>query len=286
MVNDIFIDFRKKSATRSYLAIHHSKFGTAHLGIKKTGARVKQIATWPEMSKNILNTVRQCETCQANKDPAQYRISAELEQLPTATRPFERVHADVVGPLPETLTGNKYIFVFVCAFTKFIIAEVMANQRADTLARIFTNRVIARFGVPELLITDHGTNFLSAFADCNDYAEFLNRTLRRIYTTSQRNIGTGRAIQSKKSDNRANPNNPRINIGDHVMLRKITRNKIARIFSEPLKAIAIDGQNLTVSLGTRSNTRNHQERTYTIHRNRCKLHTPSSNSPDTDPNQQ
>lgn len=60
-----------------------------------------------------------------------------------------------------TLQGNKFIIVFVDAFSKFVIAEPLADQKARTTAEIFTNRFIARFGLPELLVTDRGSNYTS-----------------------------------------------------------------------------------------------------------------------------
>ena len=48
---------------------------------------------------------------------------APLRPLTPPTLPFMRVHLDVLGPLPETALGNKYIVIAVCGFTKFVEAR-------------------------------------------------------------------------------------------------------------------------------------------------------------------
>ena len=48
---------------------------------------------------------------------------APLRPLKPPSLPFMRVHFDLLGPLPETTTGNKYIAIAVCAFTKYVEAR-------------------------------------------------------------------------------------------------------------------------------------------------------------------
>ncbi|EGT58928.1 hypothetical protein CAEBREN_19301 [Caenorhabditis brenneri] len=141
--------------------IHSSIFESAHLGRSRTEKRVRDIATWPGMSTDIRRIVERCTECQKNKDNAHTRIQAPLKEFPETTAPFQRVHSDFIGPLPETIKGNRYVAVFVDAFSKFIIAEAVPDQKADTLSEIFRDRVVARFGPPKLLVTDQGTNFMS-----------------------------------------------------------------------------------------------------------------------------
>ena len=48
---------------------------------------------------------------------------APLRPLKPPTLPFMRVHFDLLGPLPETTLGNKYIAIAVDAFTKYVEAR-------------------------------------------------------------------------------------------------------------------------------------------------------------------
>ncbi|KIH46766.1 retroviral aspartyl protease [Ancylostoma duodenale] len=120
---------------------HESKFGTAHLGIQKTRKAVAKVAIWNKMSHDIGEFVKACPVCQLRKDPSAYRTNEPLDRFETPKRPWQRVHSDVIGPLPLTLEGNKFIIVFVDAFSKFVIAEPIPDQKAITTADVFINRM-------------------------------------------------------------------------------------------------------------------------------------------------
>ena len=69
---------------------------------------------------------------------------------------------DIMGPLPETEQGNRYILVVGDYFTKWKEAFAIRDMEAVTVARCLVNEVICRFGVPDSLHTDQGKNFESA----------------------------------------------------------------------------------------------------------------------------
>ena len=64
---------------------------------------------------------------------------------------------DILGPLPETPRGNRYILVIGDYFTKWKEAIPLKDTEAVTVARV--NEFICRFGAPDSLHTDQGKNF-------------------------------------------------------------------------------------------------------------------------------
>ena len=48
---------------------------------------------------------------------------------------MQRVAVDILGPLPVTSMGNKYILVMADYFTKWVEAFPMPNMEATTVAR-------------------------------------------------------------------------------------------------------------------------------------------------------
>ena len=74
---------------------------------------------------------------------------------------MERIAIDVLGPLPITETGNKYILIVADYFTKWVEAYPMPNQEATTVAELLVKQFICRFGVPPLIHSDQGRNFES-----------------------------------------------------------------------------------------------------------------------------
>ena len=55
---------------------------------------------------------------------------------------------DILGPLPETERGNRYVLVIADNFTKWTEAFPMSNMEAHTVAELF----VYNFAVSELLI--------------------------------------------------------------------------------------------------------------------------------------
>ena len=100
-----------------------------------------------------------CQDCAAKKGvPKAYR--APLVPI-NVGGPFERVAIDIVGPLPQTSHGNKYVITFTDYLTKWPEAVPVAETSAETVARAFVGTIVARHSVPRYLLSDRGTNFLS-----------------------------------------------------------------------------------------------------------------------------
>ena len=75
--------------------------------------------------------------------------------------PIDRISADILGPLPVTPAGNKYILTVTDHFTNWSEAFSIPDQTAITVARTIFNEIISRFGCPATLLSDQGTNFES-----------------------------------------------------------------------------------------------------------------------------
>ena len=75
--------------------------------------------------------------------------------------PMERIAMDILGPLPTSDSGNKYILIVSDYFTRWVEAYPIPDQEAHTIADVLTKQFICRFGVPLLIHTDQGRNFES-----------------------------------------------------------------------------------------------------------------------------
>ena len=70
---------------------------------------------------------------------------------------------DIVGSLTVTTEGHKYILTFQdeLLVSKCIIAVPILQQDAEIIARVFVEEIVLRFGIPQVIWTDQGSNFLS-----------------------------------------------------------------------------------------------------------------------------
>ncbi|CAF4344192.1 unnamed protein product, partial [Rotaria magnacalcarata] len=74
--------------------------------------------------------------------------------------PWNTIGIDLTGPLPKTRRGNTYILVVIDYFTKWVELFALANTKAKTIAQIFVDEVLCRFGFPVRVISDNGVQFI------------------------------------------------------------------------------------------------------------------------------
>ena len=127
--------------------------------MQKTIDKLKQRVHWMSIAKSVREWCAKCPTC--NRHKSLKRNKAPLLPIYTGS-PFERVAMDIVGPMPRTARGNRYILTVVDHFTKHVEAYPLPDQEAASIARVFLNEFVSRLGVPYVVHTDQGANFESA----------------------------------------------------------------------------------------------------------------------------
>jgi len=96
--------------------LHDSAMGGSHLGVKKTLSKVRERYFWFGLRKFVERWCRKCDVCSSRKSPGrkprapmrQYQVGATLE----------RVALDILGPLPVSESGHKYLLVIHVYRTK------------------------------------------------------------------------------------------------------------------------------------------------------------------------
>ena len=75
--------------------------------------------------------------------------------------PFSRLAFDVVGPLPRTRSGFKYVLTCMCYASKYLEAIPLKRVDTQSVAEGMVE-VYSRTGLPTEILTDQGTVFMSA----------------------------------------------------------------------------------------------------------------------------
>ena len=138
--------------------LHDTPVG-GHLGVKKTLEKFRcgsigqaRKKMWRSGVLVVLNVVL---------ENLHFHPGHPLQLEDSVSRPLERIAMDIVGPLPVTERGNRYILVVGDYFTRWKEAYPMKDMEAQTVACILVNEFICRLGVPDTIHTDQGRNFES-----------------------------------------------------------------------------------------------------------------------------
>ncbi|GFX76989.1 hypothetical protein TNCV_2079561 [Trichonephila clavipes] len=139
--------------------LHGSPTG-GHFGVMKTLHRVRERFCWGKVRADVEQWCKSCDACSARKGP-KIRSRGKLHRYNVGA-PFERIAFDILGPLPRTASGNKYLLVVMDYFTKWPEVYPIPDQEAPTVAEAVVQHWISRYGVPLQLHSDQGRNFVSA----------------------------------------------------------------------------------------------------------------------------
>ena len=139
---------------------YHNTPAGGHNGIKRTIKKIKSRYDWPNMNKDIKQYVKNCKSCQMNK-LCRKKTKVPMEITTTSNKPFEKIFMDIVGPLTMTENGNKYILTIQDDLSKYSLAIPVQTTDAETISEKFVEYFISKFGMPQCILTDQGSNFTS-----------------------------------------------------------------------------------------------------------------------------
>ena len=141
------------------LIYYHELPFTAHQGVSRTVEFIRRKYWWETLRNDVTDFIKRRDACAKRKTG--HRVTAPLGDALVAREFLDVVSLDVVGPLPVTERGNKFLLTFVDHFTRFREAIPIAKQDTNTTAREFVMK-ITQFGVPKKFLTARGANFTSA----------------------------------------------------------------------------------------------------------------------------
>lgn len=151
-----------------------------HPGMERMKALGRSYVYWPYFDRDVKETVRQCEKCSlAAKSPTKTTLSS----WPKPQRPWQRVHMDYAGPV-----NDWYYLVVVDAYSKWPeIYTTKSTTSSSTIAILQT--IFARFGNPELLVSDNATQFNS-----NQFNRFCaENNINRLFSPAWHPQSNGQA---------------------------------------------------------------------------------------------
>lgn len=139
---------------------NHENLLAGHKGVEPTISKIKDSGfTWVNIYKDVKDFVKKCKSCQDNKLYQKTRLPLQITDTPS--RPFVKVAIDLVEELPLTPEGFKHILTIQDNFSKFVWAVPLKSKTAEEIAQAFSEELILKAGMPEVVLSDQGTGFES-----------------------------------------------------------------------------------------------------------------------------
>ena len=158
----ILLDSRHP-AVRLFLEHLHEKH--CHQGVEYLRALIQQKFAIVKLRTTLRTIQTRCVTCRKRKAETLTPIMADLpkERLAFAARPFTNTGLDYFGPFYVSVkrsTEKRWGFLFTCLTTRAVHFEVVPSM--DTSSCVMgIERFVARRGIPSVIWSDNGTNFVA-----------------------------------------------------------------------------------------------------------------------------
>jgi transposase InsO family protein len=178
-----------------------------HQGYQRTYATMQQWYYWRGMRTDVRQFCTSCQVCRRTRISRVNHAKGQTT-LVLANRPFQMVSMDLVGPLPLCSSGARYLLTIMDRFTRYVAAIPLTEVTARLVAKRFYQDWILRYGAPESLLADNGTQFTSLVLrftcqllgvrqrfstiyhpECNGQIERWHRFLKQRLAIRQRESG-------------------------------------------------------------------------------------------------
>ena len=121
-----------------------------HQGIQRCQLRATSCVWWPGISKDLEHFVKQCLVCTKRSVPRKEpMIPSELPKYP-----WQKVGTDLFE-----LKGATFLLV-VDYFSRYVETTKLASTTSSAIITALKS-IFARFGIPEIVVSDNGPQFVS-----------------------------------------------------------------------------------------------------------------------------
>ena len=111
---------------------------------------------WPGIKHDCSKHVHSCKPCQTTNLKPHKLMNLSM---PISRTPMETICMDLIGPLPETSSGNKFALTAICLLTNYVFMIPIPNKMAQQVIHAYLKHIYAQFGGSWYILTDRGTEF-------------------------------------------------------------------------------------------------------------------------------
>ncbi|GBG64094.1 hypothetical protein CBR_g40543 [Chara braunii] len=141
---------------------HDSRLA-GHFRVNRTIAWLRQRFRWPDLITDVTLYRDSCEVCRRSK-LCNRKPYGELHMMPIPREPGLSIAMDVTGPFPRDRLRHDGILTVVDRLSKYArFLPCKYYSTAPEMARLLHTGWICGHGVPEDIVIDRDTRFMSAF---------------------------------------------------------------------------------------------------------------------------
>jgi len=127
-----------------------------HVGETRCCRELRRYCFWPGMYQEVKDYVASCRKC------------LEFKHRPKGNYPMHHIrctnrwrvmHMDIVGPFQQSSNKSEYVLTMIDRFTRWTCLVAMKSVTSYDVARALFDKWICQFGLPEVIITDQGSQF-------------------------------------------------------------------------------------------------------------------------------
>lgn len=159
LIRQDIVTLHDKKEIEKVLKDFHDNPLAGNQGVNRTAYKIAQQFKWKGLRKDVQNYVKNCSICQRAKPNGVTKQPMQITS--TASTQFSTIHVDCVGPLVESVEGFKYIFTFQDDLTRYFGAVPVVDHTAEVIAKAMVENIILRFGIPQVIVSDLGTEFVN-----------------------------------------------------------------------------------------------------------------------------
>ena len=113
---------------------------------------------WPGIKQDCSKYVQSCKTCQM-VNLKSHRLTNL--SMPISRKPMGTICMGLIGPLPETSSGNRFALTAICPLNNYMFMVPIPNKTAQQVIQAYLKHINAQFGGSRYILMDRGLEFIS-----------------------------------------------------------------------------------------------------------------------------
>ena len=174
------------------IALYHSSLFAGHQGVVKTYMTMSDRFFIPDLMHYLRSYIKGCHICQlSNKDKIPNRHFQRRINL--NYKPLSRLSMDL-KVMPKSYRGHRCIPCVIDEMTNYIITMPIYQARLEEIGNSLIDNVISKFGIPEYLIMDQDSSFMSTIM--NYLFKRLNIKIKTVAPFNHKSLQAEHGIKS------------------------------------------------------------------------------------------